>query len=96
MDEGDTPCNSLGLQVDKQYLLWGLKSINSTYFGPFGVLGIEGFQSTLNQRDDLQTLVFCRLGVEALLRGDTSHDLVPKSFSFKFFSKRKGRKTNKR
>ena len=29
----------LRLQVCKQYLLWGLKSINGTYFGPFGVLG---------------------------------------------------------
>ena len=30
---------SLGLQVYKQYLLWGLKSIYSTYFGLFGALG---------------------------------------------------------
>ena len=28
-----------GLQVCKWYLLWGLKSINRTYFGLFGALG---------------------------------------------------------
>ena len=28
------------LQVYKQYLLWGLTSINSAYFGLFGVFGI--------------------------------------------------------
>ena len=29
----------LGLQVCKQYLLWGLKYINMTYFGLFGAQG---------------------------------------------------------
>ena len=28
-----------GLQVCKWYVLWGLKSINRTYFGLFGALG---------------------------------------------------------
>ena len=30
---------TLRLQVYKQYLLWGLKSINGAYLGLFGVLG---------------------------------------------------------
>ena len=30
---------TLGLQVYKQYLLWGLMSIKAIYFGLFGVLG---------------------------------------------------------
>ena len=34
---------SLGLQVCKQYLLSGRKSVNSTYFGPFGAPGL-GFR----------------------------------------------------
>ena len=29
-----------GLQVCKWYLLWGLKSINRTYFGLFGAPGL--------------------------------------------------------
>ena len=36
---------SQGLQVCKWYLLWGLKSINRTYFGLFGGPGIgTGFR----------------------------------------------------
>ena len=34
-----------GLQVCKWYLLWGLKSINRTYFGLFGAPGIGGLGS---------------------------------------------------
>ena len=30
---------TLGLQVYKYDLLWGLKSVNSTYFGLFGAPG---------------------------------------------------------
>ena len=35
---------SLALQVYTQYLLWGLKSINSTYFGLFGAPGYGGLK----------------------------------------------------
>ena len=34
---------SQGLQVGKWYLLWGLKSINRTYFGLFGAPGYWSF-----------------------------------------------------
>ena len=30
---------TLGIQVSKQYLLWGLMYVNNTYFGQFGTQG---------------------------------------------------------
>ena len=43
-----------GLQVCKWYLLWGLKSVNRTYFGLFGATGKEDIDnSASDQVEDL-------------------------------------------
>ena len=36
---------TLGPEVCKYYLLWALKYVNVTYFGPFGSTGYVGIQS---------------------------------------------------
>ena len=37
-----SPIFFLGLQVCKEYILWGLKYLNRTYFGLFGATGVFG------------------------------------------------------
>ena len=45
-----------GLQVCKWYLLWGLKSINRTYFGLFGALGVSYIELKTELRRALRVL----------------------------------------